>query len=327
MPRPDRHPRFAALALLCTLALAAGCQPRLMRPPVMFSDTAADPFAQLPAEARRTQATLFYATNRQAVPQGKGKTSKPLAYGTQRAGALTLGRIDTHIGEDLTWDQLEATSRDDGKRQRPELHLGDPDPYGLLLTTAPPRLVRRQTGENPEDLETRFIPRNDPGRAAFRFADQLNAEMDATGHHEIYVYVHGYFNDFTDSLETAASLHHYNGRRGAVVAFAWPSRKHLLDYFADRESAQYSASDLRQLLVFLSNHTQAQRIHLIAHSMGTFLTSSTLRELRLSALIARPKSCGPSFASARWCWWRRTSTWTCCRRSSSARASTKSPTT
>ena len=141
--------------------------------------------------------------------------------------------------------------------------------------------MERGAGKDADTLQTEFIPRIDPGRAAFRFADALNAEMAATDHREVYVYIHGYFNSFTDCVETATSLHHYNGRRGAVIAFAWPSRKHLLDYFADRESAQFSAGDLRQMLVFLSQHTDAERIHLIAHSMGTYLTSTTLRELRL----------------------------------------------
>ena len=272
--------------LLALLLLATGCQPRLMRPPAMFLDTATDPFAKLPAAAHKSEATIFYATNRQPT---KDDT---LHYGAQRAPALSLGRVDTHIGEDLTWDELAADSRGAGKGKRPVLHLGTPDPYGVLLTTAPPRLVERLlergAGKDADTLQTEFIPRIDPGRAAFRFADALNAEMAATDHREVYVYIHGYFNSFTDCVETATSLHHYNGRRGAVIAFAWPSRKHLLDYFADRESAQFSAGDLRQMLVFLSQHTDAERIHLIAHSMGTYLTSTSLRELRLIGFDKEP---------------------------------------
>lgn len=282
VPRPLR----AALLALLLLA-AAGCQPRLMRPPAMFNGTAADPFANLPPSAKDAEATIFYATNRRAFSD-----VTPLAFGTQRAPALSLGRIRTHIGEDLPWADLAAHSRGAGEGKRPRLTLDGPEDIGPLLTTAPPRLVQRLlergAGEDAADLETRFIPRIDPGRAAFRFADALNAEMDATGHREIYVYVHGYYNSFTDCIETATSLHHYNGRRGAVIAFAWPSRKHLLDYFADRESAQFSASDLRQLLVFLAEHTEAERINLIAHSMGTYLTSSTLRELRLIGFDKEP---------------------------------------
>ncbi len=284
---------FTRAALLALLALtAAGCHARLMRPPAMFNGTSAQPFATLPEAARDTSARIFYATNRQPLTK-----DQPLVYGAQRAAALSLGHIDTHIGQDqeLVWDQLAQHSRGAGEGQRPRLTLDTPQALGPLLTTAPPRLVQQQTGEDATELETRFIPRNDPGRAAFRFAKALNAEMDATNHHEIYLYIHGYFNNFTDCVETAASLHHYNGRRGAVVAFAWPSRKHLLDYFADRESAQFSASDLRQLLVFLAEHTDAQRINIVAHSMGTYLTSSTLRELRLIAYDKDPQELRDAF--------------------------------
>jgi len=256
----------------------------------MFNGTAADPFANLPPGEKDAQATIFYATNRRAF---SGVT--PLAFGTQRAPALSLGRIRTHIGDDLAWADLVAHSRGEGRGKRPRLTLDGPVDYGALLTTAPPRLVQRQTGEDAEALETRFIPRIDPGRAAFRFADALNAEMAATDHREVYVYIHGYYNSFTDCVETATSLHHYHGRRGAVIAFAWPSRKHLLDYFADRESAQYSASDLRQLLVFLAEHTEAERINLIAHSMGTYLTSNALRELRLIGFEKEPAALQAEF--------------------------------
>ena len=270
---------------MLALLLTACGPPRLMRPPAMFDGTNADPFATLPEARRDAHGTIFYATDRRAAT-GAG----PLRYAARRAPVLTLGRVEAWLGDGLPWDALAAHSRGAAEGKRPELSLDGPVPYGPLLTTAPPRVVRSRvpasaaaevSADNDPSTRTRFVRRTDPGRAAFRFAEDLETEMLATGHREIYVYVHGYYNSFDDAIETATSLHHYNGRRGAVIAFAWPSRKHLLDYLSDRESAQFAVSDLRQLLVFLADHTDAERINLIAHSMGTYLTASTLRELRL----------------------------------------------
>ncbi|MEO1237230.1 MAG: alpha/beta fold hydrolase [Planctomycetota bacterium] len=281
-------PRLGVIALAAAIALAGtACERQLMRAPVMFDQTAADPFDELPPERRNTATTIFFATNRVADPDN---TQEP--YGRGRAAALMLGRLDVEIGDDLGWqDLIDRTIGENGRAARPPLRIDPPHQYGPLLTTAPPRVVRQSTGsdEEDDDLHVRFMPRQDPGRGAFRFAQALDDEMAATNHPEVYVYIHGYRNSFADAAETAASLHHYSGRRGAVVCFSWPSQKHLLDYLEDRESAQFAVSDLRQLLVFLADHTAAERIHLVAHSMGSFLTSNALREMRLIGFDESPR--------------------------------------
>ncbi|MEM8737428.1 MAG: alpha/beta fold hydrolase [Planctomycetota bacterium] len=290
---PARRPRpfLLLLALVVLSAAMPACQRQLMRAPVMFHQSQADPFDQLPESKRTPAATIFYATNRTADPES---TEEP--YGRARAAALTLGRLEVEIGKQLGWEQLIDKTLGPRNSDRPPLHIEPPHEFGPLLTTAPPRVIRQaaaanQTDEDAseKDLQVRFMPRLDPGRGAFRFGDAINREMAETQHPDIYVYVHGYRNSYSDAVESAASLHHYNGRRGAVIAFSWPSQKHLLDYLEDRESAQFAVSDLRQLLVFLADHTDAERIHLIAHSMGTFLTSNALRELRLIGFEKSPE--------------------------------------
>ena len=271
------------LLLLALLALG-GCHRQLMRAPVIFDQTGADPFAALPAERRQTQATIFYATNRRATPESDAEP-----YGRSRAPALVLGRLTARIGDDTPWRTLVDKTLGPLDTARPKMHLEDAREFGPLLTTAPPRVVVAETGGDRDAAQIRFTPRLGPGRGAFRFAEALNAEMKATGCDEVYVYVHGYRNSFSDALDTASSLHHYNGRRGAVVAFSWPSQRHLFDYLEDRESATFAVGDFRALLVFLADHTQAQRIHIIAHSMGTFLTSNTLREMRLLGFDQSPE--------------------------------------
>lgn len=286
MPRSYAKPPVL-VGLICgvgLLAMLTGCQRTLMRPPVMFDQTQADPFDELPVDQRHGNAKIFYATNRKPTP---GDPEGP--YGRSRSSALLLGRLNVEIGEDMPWEELMEKTIGPLGGSRPPLRIDPPREFGPLLTTAPPRVIRESTGDDRDAIEVRFLNRKDPGRAAFRFAESINAEMKATAHDEIYVYIHGYRNSFNDAIESAASLHHYNGRRGAVVAFAWPSQKHLLDYLEDRESATYAVSDFRQLLVFLADHTDAKRINLIAHSMGTFLTSNTLREMRLIGYDQTPK--------------------------------------
>ncbi|MEM7627266.1 MAG: alpha/beta hydrolase [Planctomycetota bacterium] len=275
---------ITCFAALLTLVGLVGCERQLMRAPVMFDQTRADPFEALPADQRHPRARIFFATNRKADP---ANVAEP--YGRARAAALLLGQLEARIGDDLDWDELIDKTLGPLGTARPAMHLEPPQEFGPLLTTAPPRMIVAETGEADEEVQIRFLPRQDPGRGAFRFAEALNAEMAATAHQEIYVYIHGYRNSFSDALDSAASLHHYNGRRGAVVAFSLPSQKHLLDYLEDRESAAFAVTDLRALLVFLADHTEAERINIIAHSMGTFLTSNTLREMRLIGFDKTPE--------------------------------------
>lgn len=283
-PRWFQRIRLILAAGLLVLVFLPGCQRTLMRAPVMFDQTRADPFSELPEEQKHGRATIFYATDRNPTP---GDPEGP--YGRSRSNALLLGQLNVEIGDGMPWGELMDKTIGPLGGKRPPLNLEDPTEFGPLLTTAPPRVVKAVTGDERDDIEVRFMNRKDPGRAAFRFAEALNAEMEATAHDEIYVYIHGYRNSFNDAIESAASLHHYNGRRGAVIAFAWPSQKHLLDYLEDRESATYAVSDLRQLLVFLSEETDAKRINIIAHSMGTFLTSNALREMRLIGYDKTPE--------------------------------------
>ena len=278
--------RWATTWALAWLMLIGtwGCERQLMRAPVMFDQTRADPFDALPADQRQPRATIFFATNRKA---DLGNNFEP--YGRFRADALRLGKLQARIGDGLGWEELLDKTLGPLGTKRPPLHLDPPEEFGPLLTTAPPRMLVEEADQDHEEAQVVFMARRDPGRGAFRFAQALNDEMRATDHAELYVYVHGYRNSFGDALDSAASLHHYNGRRGAVIAFSWPSQKHLLDYLEDRESATFAVSDLRQLLVFLADHTEAERINIVAHSMGTFLTSNTLREMRLIGYDQTPE--------------------------------------
>ncbi|MEM9418985.1 MAG: hypothetical protein AAGA25_08055, partial [Planctomycetota bacterium] len=89
--------------LLLSLAVFSlgltGCQRSLMRAPVMFDQTRADPFSNLPEDQRHGNATIFYATNRKATPD-----SKEGPYGRSRATSLILGQLNVEFGNDLSWD-------------------------------------------------------------------------------------------------------------------------------------------------------------------------------------------------------------------------------
>jgi esterase/lipase superfamily enzyme len=94
----------------------------------------------------------------------------------------------------------------------------------------------------------------------------------------ILVFVHGYNTTFEESVYRFAQIVHDSGFKGVPVLFTWPSRGQLLQYPYDRESAVYSRDDLEATLRELASRTGAQKIDLLAHSMGNFLAMETMRQ-------------------------------------------------
>jgi esterase/lipase superfamily enzyme len=63
------------------------------------------------------------------------------------------------------------------------------------------------------------------------------------------------------------------------MVFSWPSRAQLLNYDYDRESAMWSRDALDQVLEDLMASPTVGRVNIVAHSVGTMLTTEALRQL------------------------------------------------
>jgi len=102
---------------------------------------------------------------------------------------------------------------------------------------------------------------------------------------DVLVYVHG-FNTSLEQARFRLAQIVVDGQFGGVpVLFTWPSKAALLSYGADKESATASRDAYLKLLEDLTATPGVGRIHILAHSMGTWLTMEALRE---SALTGSP---------------------------------------
>ena len=79
----------------------------------------------------------------------------------------------------------------------------------------------------------------------------------------------------------ATELWHFLGYDGAFVAYAWASTPRRLAYFADIETANLSASNLRKFIEYLAYNTTAEKIHIVAYSAGTRVALEALSQLAL----------------------------------------------
>lgn len=97
----------------------------------------------------------------------------------------------------------------------------------------------------------------------------------------VLIFVHGFNNNFQESLYRLAQIGADAGFGGTPVLFAWPSQADVAEYDGDRNAAIASRDDLMVLLQMVTSSPQVGEILVVAHSMGGFLTAEALKELRI----------------------------------------------
>jgi esterase/lipase superfamily enzyme len=93
------------------------------------------------------------------------------------------------------------------------------------------------------------------------------------------VFVHGFNNKYEDSVFRLAQIVHDSGMEATPLLFTWPSRAQLTAYEYDKESTNYSRTALEQALRTLAADPDVKDITILAHSMGTWLTMESLRQM------------------------------------------------
>ena len=77
-----------------------------------------------------------------------------------------------------------------------------------------------------------------------------------------------------------AELWHFLGREGLPIIYTWPAGyPGIFGYTYDRESSEFTVFHLKQAIRWLAKLPEVENIHLLAHSRGTDVTVSAVREL------------------------------------------------
>ncbi len=114
--------------------------------------------------------------------------------------------------------------------------------------------------------------------AAFR--TRIGREITRRAGHarEVTVYIHGYNATQAETAFRAAQLANDINLPGAQVIYSWPSKGKSLGYAYDFDSALFARDGLEELLFELKT-AGAQRIIMVAHSMGGLVMMETLRQI------------------------------------------------
>ena len=117
--------------------------------------------------------------------------------------------------------------------------------------------------------------------AAFTRAINSDLSRQPAGPSQGSIFVHGFNTNSAEGIIRAAALAEDTGREGVEVVYSWPSAGSLLKYLDDRESALFARDGLKETLAAMSKSRLSNYL-VIAHSMGTFVTMDSLRELAQS---------------------------------------------
>lgn len=207
------------------------------------------------------EVSIYFGTDRAAKP-GDGR----LSYGKERSGTLALGRADVTV----------PIYRRVGEIERP-----------WSLTSTALHVIG--SGENPAKYYViQDLAKLDKTGFAAGVAEALAAGNDYQGH--AFVFIHGYNVSFDDALYRAAQIAADSGFDGVPFVYSWPSAGELKPYEDDRKSAGQAVPHLRAFLEFLVKETAVEKVHLVAHSMGSVVLLNALKELaQAEALPERAK--------------------------------------
>jgi len=250
-----------------------GCQTDgLMRVPNLYEQTHENPFAGLPPERRNNPVSVLYATDRAPEPAKDGT----LEYGHKRSSSLAVGEARVAFGKDISWETLAAQSM---LASRSVPIAPKVENYIELARFPTWNVYMEGVAGRPDKREAM--------EAEIRASDKilheaLHRHMAGCPSQTVYIYVHGVNVSCDFAVQTIAQLWHFMGRDGVPIAYSWPAgRGGLRGYTVDRESGEFTVTHLKHFIETVAASPDVARINLIAHSRGTDITLSALRELYL----------------------------------------------
>ena len=109
------------------------------------------------------------------------------------------------------------------------------------------------------------------------FVSEVNRELARRppGQRSLLVFIHGYNTTTSDAILRLGQFVEDSGYPGVPVLFTWASAAQVPRYVYDLNSALVARQKLKELSE-LVGRANAERVSILAHSMGTFLTMEGL---------------------------------------------------
>jgi esterase/lipase superfamily enzyme len=269
--------RVSSPLLALVTILAGACTSRLAPAPNLYvQNDPAEAFGDVPPAHRTRWVSVLYGTNRLPVRE----SDDAIRYGADRSRILDVGMSSARLGRDLTWEQLVEASTSRQRRGDMEVAFGGTTRVVSFPATPEPRPALGLD----EDVTVVDLLAGSPAtqRAAAAVHELLARELESRPRREVLVVIHGFNMDLGTTVVWAGELGHYLGHEMLPVVFSWPAgKKGVFGYAQDYESGRFSVHHLKRFLHTIITAPSVDRVHVLAHSRGTDVFASAMRELVL----------------------------------------------
>ena len=267
---------FFFLSLLLVLS-GCGTSHLLVDTPNLYAYSKGYPSDNIPLGLQTTTPEILFVTDRRRETSPDGLPY----YGTERFPSMVFGVATIAFGQSLTWEELIHASSTTNRDHDIPLSLSGTEEIVRFPETPIPFTV--QNGIVAPLPEVRKEYQN----AVLTVQKILRKRLAETQGKDIILFIHGFNNDFNDAAFSMADIWHFTGRMGVPIFFSWPAASGgLFGYFKDREAGEFSIFHLKEFLRILASTPDVERIHILAHSRGTDITTTALRELVIEARAA-----------------------------------------
>jgi esterase/lipase superfamily enzyme len=187
-------------------------------------------------------------------------TSKTIFAATNRS-RLEDGTFGPERSDDYSLLELTVSIPPNHTPGTLEFGYAEPDPYTQFTMAA------RHKFEKSSDFDARL---------------QEELRRFPSNERDVIVFVHGFNSTQAETVFRAAQLTYDLETPGATVIYSWPSLGSPLGYAYDADSVLFARDGLENLLRHLKK-AGANRIVLVAHSMGSLLAMETLRQIEIKS--------------------------------------------
>ena len=108
------------------------------------------------------------------------------------------------------------------------------------------------------------------------FTIRLGRAIEASPDNKLMIFVHGYNEEFPDTIRTVAQFADDLKFSGPVVLFSWPSQGSLTGYSVDETNAQWAQSHFLEVMSALLEEVPVHNIYLVGHSMGNRIIGNAM---------------------------------------------------
>ncbi len=294
--------------------LAAGAE--MMPPPKSGPDGAQGPVSvRVPSDEPLQTVRVFFGTNRKIVDessrspwmfwglpslfllflfffvrlfrQSEKETEKHHGCRSFVVGLILLGCM---LGTAAYWNGLiqKQWSLHEGVRFGPVRDLPDVIHYGDCIVSLPPSHVSGDLERpwlGPENEKVHVVLRRTSVVEKGEFYQSVKQELKKlpSSSRDCFIFVHGFNVSFEDAAmrtaQIAFDLKVSGEFEGIPMFYSWPSAGSPILYSWDRAEIRNSKTYLKQFLQDAAANIDADKIHVVAHSMGADLVAQAISDI------------------------------------------------